>query len=448
MTKDLTEGRPMKLVLGFAIPVMFGLLFQQLYNMVDTMIVGKILGEDALAAVGATGSINFFVIGFCCGLCNGFAIPVAQEFGARKDSGRRRTVANSVWLCLGFAVIMTIITVFFCRDILEIMNTPKDLIDRSYNYIVVIFMGIPVIFLYNMVAGIIRSLGDSKTPVYFLALASVINIVLDYVFIKFLGTDVEGAAYATVISQAVSGLLCLVYMKKKFDILHMESEEKKFDTFYAKRLCMVGIPMGLQYSVTAIGAVILQSSVNSLGKAYVASITAAQKVEQLFFAPYDALGTTMATFGGQNLGAGKVDRIGKGLKAGVIVGGIYSIFVFAILTLFSGTLALLYLDVESVNTIENVKTYLVINSAFYFLLLIVNTFRFMIQGLGFSQFAIIAGVLEMIARAVAALVLIPLFGYVGACLASPLAWVLADLFLVPAYFRCVKKCRNHMGTNI
>ena len=445
MTKDLTQGKPMKLVLGFAIPVMFGLLFQQLYNMVDTMIVGKILGEDALAAVGATGSLNFFVIGFCCGLCNGFAIPIAQEFGARKDSNLRRAVANCGWLCVGFSIVLAVITVVFCKPILGLMKTPAEIMERSYSYIVVIFAGIPFIFLYNMVAGIIRSLGDSKTPVLFLGIASVLNIVLDLFFIKVVGTDVEGAAYATVISQAVSGILSLIYMRKKYDILRMTAEERQISGLYIKRLCMVGIPMGLQYSVTAIGSVILQTSVNSLGKAYVASVTAAQKVEQLFFAPYDALGTTMATFGGQNLGAGKLDRVGKGLKSGIIVGSIYSVFVFIVLNLFSGKLALLYVDAESVNTIENVKTYLVINSAFYILLLLVNAVRFMIQGLGFSQFAILAGVLEMIARVIAAVVLIPEFGYVGACLASPLAWLFADLFLVPAYFRCKNKCRQHLG---
>lgn len=445
MTKDLTQGKPMKLVLGFAIPVMFGLLFQQLYNMVDAMIVSKILGEEALAAVGATGAINFFVIGFCCGLCNGFAIPVAQEFGARKDSNLRRTVANSGWLCIGFSIVLAVLTVIFCKPILQLMRTPSDIIERSYNYIVVIFAGIPFIFLYNMVAGIIRSLGDSKTPVYFLALASVLNIVLDILFIKVFNTDVEGAAYATIISQAVSGIVSFIYMRKKYDILRMSKEERAFDGFFAKRLCFMGIPMGLQYSVTAIGSVILQVAVNGLGTVYVASITAAQKVEQLFFAPYDALGTTMATYGGQNLGAGKIDRIGKGLKSGVIVGSVYSLLVFLVLILFSGKLALLYVEAESVNTIANVKTYLIINSVFYVLLLLVNTFRFMIQGLGFSQFAILAGVLELAARAIAALILIPVFGYLGACIASPLAWIFADLFLVPAYFRCKNKCKKHFG---
>ena len=229
-TKSMTEGSPFKLIMNFALPVFFGLLFQQLYSMIDTMIVGKFLGEDALGAVGATGSLNFLIIGFCAGVCNGFSIPVAHQFGAKKDSNLRRVVANSIWLCLVFAAVMTVITVLFCRNILTFMRTPADLIDDSYRYIVIIFAGIPIVYLYNMTAGIIRSLGDSRTPVYFLALASIINIILDVTFICAFHTGVEGAAYATVISQAVSGISCVIYMKKKFPILKISREEWAFDS--------------------------------------------------------------------------------------------------------------------------------------------------------------------------------------------------------------------------
>ena len=334
-TKSMTEGKPFSLIMGFALPVFFGLLFQQFYSMVDTMIVGKFLGEDALGAVGATGSLNFLIIGFCTGVCNGFAIPVAHQFGAKKDSNLRRVVANSVWLCLIFAAVMTVITVIFCRNILTFMNTPADLIDDSYKYIVIIFAGIPAVYLYNMVAGIIRSLGDSRTPVYFLALASIINIVLDVVFICLVHTGVEGAAFATVISQAISGIACVLYMKKKFPILKISKEEWKFDSHWAKTLCSMGIPMGLQYSITAIGSVILQTSVNSLGKLYVTSVTAAQKLAILFWCPYDALGTTMATYAGQNVGAGKEDRARKAMRTGMLLGVTIGIFVSA-LSFFRG----------------------------------------------------------------------------------------------------------------
>lgn len=443
--KSMTEGKPFSLIMGFALPVFFGLLFQQLYSMIDTMIVGKFLGEDALGAVGATGSLNFLIIGFCTGVCNGFAIPVAHQFGARKDSNLRRVVANSVWLCTIFAVIMTILTVLFCRNILTFMRTPADLINDSYKYIVVIFAGIPVVYLYNMVAGIIRSLGDSRTPVYFLALASVINIILDITFICVFHTGVEGAAYATVISQAASGISCVIYMKKKFPILKISKEEWAFDSHWAKILCSMGIPMGLQYSITAIGSVILQTSVNSLGKVYVTSVTAAQKLAILFWCPYDALGTTMATYAGQNVGAGKLDRIGPGVKTAVKIAAIYSVILFAVLNLFSPKLLLLFVNADSTTIIKNAGTYILFGSCAYMLLSLVNIVRFTIQGLGFSQFAILAGLLEMIARTIAAFGLVPFLGYYGVCIADPLAWIFADCFLIPAYFRCMRVCRKRMG---
>ncbi len=442
--KNMTEGKPLHLILSFAIPVFFGLLFQQLYSMIDTMIVGKFLGEDALGAVGATGSLNFLIIGFCCGICNGFAIPVAHQFGAGKDSNLRRVVANSVWLCCIFSVILTILTVVFCKDILRFMKTPADLLEQSHHYIVVIFAGIPFVFLYNMVAGIIRSLGDSKTPVYFLALASLINIVLDLTFICLLHTGVEGAAYATVISQAVSGIACVIYMRKKFPILKISKEEWQFDPNWIKKLCGMGIPMGLQYSITAIGSVVLQTAVNSLGKVYVTSVTAAQKLAILFWCPYDALGTTMATYAGQNIGAGKLDRIGPGVKKAVQIAAIYCVFVFLILNIFSPKLLLLFVNSESTEIIKNARTFILFGSSTYILLSLVNILRFTIQGLGFSQFAILAGLLEMIARTIAAFLLVPFFDYIGVCLADPLAWIFADAFLIPAYFRCMNVCKKHI----
>ena len=445
-TKIMTEGSPFRLIMNFALPVFFGLLFQQLYSMIDTMIVGKFLGEDALGAVGATGSLNFLIIGFCTGVCNGFAIPVAHQFGAKKDSNLRRVVANSVWLCTFFAIIMTVLTVIFCKDILNIMKTPSELIQDSYRYIVVIFAGIPAVYLYNMVAGIIRSLGDSRTPVYFLALASVINIILDIVFICVFHTGVEGAAYATVISQTISGTACVIYMKKKFPILKITKEEWKLDGNWAKTLCSMGIPMGLQYSITAIGSVVLQTAVNSLGTVYVTSVTAAQKLAILFWCPYDALGTTMATYAGQNIGAGKLERITPGVKTAIKIAAVYCIIVFAVLNLFSPKLLLLFVNAGSTEIIKNASLYILFGSSAYILLSLVNILRFTIQGLGFSQFAILAGLLEMIARSIAAFGLIPVLGYYGVCLADPLAWIFADLFLIPALFRCMKVCKKQLSS--
>ncbi len=292
-TKDMTTGSPMKLILSFLIPMLFGLLFQQLYNMVDTIIVGKYLGVNALAAVGSTGSINFMIIGFCVGVCSGFAIPVAQKFGEKNEVALRRFVANGGWLALIFAVVMTAVVCVLCRNILIWMNTPADIIDGAYSYIFIIFLGIPATYLYNILSGIIRSLGDSTTPLFFLLVSSIMNIFLDFFTILVLHMGVAGAAWATVISQGVSGVLCLLYMRKKFAILKMQGDEWKPDKNAMMTLCGMGIPMGLQYSITAIGSVILQTAVNSLGSVAVASVTAGGKISMFFCCPFDAMGATM-----------------------------------------------------------------------------------------------------------------------------------------------------------
>ena len=275
--RDMTEGSPMKLIWGFFVPMVFGLLFQQLYNMADTIIVGKCLGVQALAAVGATGSINFMIIGFCLGVCSGFAIPVAQKFGEKNDSALRRFVANSGWLAAIFSVVMTSAVCVLCRDILLWMDTPADIIDGAYRYIFVIFLGIPATYLYNLLSCTIRSLGDSTTPLIFLLFSSVLNVALDFFTILVLDMGVAGAGWATITAQAVSGLLCLLYMRKKFTILKMQGDEWKPRKDYMKILCGMGIPMGLQYSITAIGSVILQTAVNSLGSMAVAAVTAGSK---------------------------------------------------------------------------------------------------------------------------------------------------------------------------
>ena len=244
MTKDMTKGSPFKLILGFAFPMLLGMLFQQFYNLVDTMIVGKTLGVSALAGVGATGSINFMIIGFCMGICNGFAIPVEQQFGAGKYSELRKYVFNGYICSAVFAVVMTALSVVFCAPILRLLNTPDDIFMHAYNYIVIIFAGIPTVFLYNIVSGIIRSLGDSKTPVYFLVLSSVINIVLDFILIIYAKMGVAGAGIATVISQLVSGVGCTIYMYKKFDILKANRQENVVRKRYVVNLCYIGVPMG------------------------------------------------------------------------------------------------------------------------------------------------------------------------------------------------------------
>ena len=445
MTKDMTNGRPMNLILGFSVPLLMGFLFQQFYSLVDTLIVGRFLGVKCLAAVGATGSVNFLVIGFCMGVCTGFAIPVAHKFGAGDYVGMRKYAANCVWLAAVFSVVMTAATAALCRRILELMRTPEDIIDDAYAYIVVIFIGIPVIFLYNILSGIIRALGDSRTPVIFLVLSSVLNVALDLFFIISVGMGVEGAAWATVISQGVSGLLCLVYMIKKFEILHISGEEWKVNGHMIASLCNMGIPMGLQYSITAIGSVILQSAVNTLGADAVAVVTAAGKIGGFLACPFDAMGSTMATYGGQNAGAKKLERILQGLKSCILLGAAYSVIAFLTAFFLGEPLAGLFVKEDERRILADVRLFLILNTLFYFPLALVNIIRFMIQGVGFPRFAILAGVLEMIARGFVGSVLVPVFGFHAACLGSPIAWICADAFLVPAFFHVYKKLKKQLG---
>ena len=446
-TKDMASGSPMKLILGFAIPMLLGLLFQQCYSMVNTIIVGQWLGVNSLAAVGSTGSVNFMIIGFCTGVCSGFAIPSAQKFGAGDYRALRKFVANSIWISVIFAVVMTIVFCSLSMTILRWMKTPADIIDEANSYIFVIFLGIPATFLYNLLAGIIRSLGDSKTPVYFLTLSSVLNAILDVVSIGVLHMGVAGPAWSTVISQTVSGLLCLIYIRKKFDILKIKGDEWNWDGHCVGMLCMMGIPMGLQYSITAIGSVILQTSVNTLGSMAVASVTAGSRISQFFCCPFDALGGTIATYAGQNVGAKKMDRITQGLKASAIIGAVYSVVACLLLVVFGKSIALLFLKADEVQILKQVHEFLIINSLFYIPLTLVNVVRFCIQGMGYSAFAILAGVCEMAARTVVGFLLVPHFGYMAVCFASPLAWVCADLFLIPAYSYCLKKLRTLFGIN-
>ncbi|MBE5917879.1 MAG: MATE family efflux transporter [Pseudobutyrivibrio ruminis] len=436
-TKKLTEGNPLNLILGFSIPMLAGLLFQQMYNLVDTIIVGQTLGDNALAAVGSTGSINFLINGFCMGICSGFAIPVAQRFGAESYDSMRKFVGNSIILSAIFSIVLTTIVSIYCYDILQIMQTPEDILDLAYSYISIIFFGIPVTFLYNLTAGIMRSLGDSKTPTYFLIMAAGINVVLDIVFILVLGMNVDGPALATVISQLIAGISCVIYMKRRFPILKLSKEDLKIGRHHSQVLISMGIPFGLQYSVTAIGSVILQTAVNGLGTIAVASMTAGSKVSMFVVCPFDALGGTMATYAGQNVGAKNIPRVKKGVWTAQLLGTIYSVVIFIVL-LFSGRVMLRLFTATDV-VIDQAMSFLFANSITYTLLAAVNIFRFAIQGMGFSTFAIYSGVMEMIARILVAFTLVPRIGFSGAIWASPVAWLFAVFFLIPGFYSCCKK---------
>lgn len=446
MTKDLTTGSPLKLIITFTFPAFLGMLFQQFYNVVDTIIVGKLLGIGPLAGVGATGSLNFMVLGFCMGICNGFAIPVAQKFGAGDQVELRKFVANSLWLVAIIALVLTVPVCVYCRPILRVMNTPEDVFEYAYQYIFIIFLGIPAALLYNILAAILRSLGDSKTPVLFLALSSVLNIGLDIISIKLWGMGVNGTALATVISQGVSGVICFFYMKKRFTVLQMSREERRPDRAKMKRLCYMGIPMGLQYSITAIGSLVIQATMNGFGSVAVAGATAANRINGFLTCPIEALGASMAPYVGQNLGAGKLDRVSRGVIDASLCGFVSSGVLYVIIWLYGAQLTGIFLDAPDPAVTAYAVEFLRIVGAGYCLLTLVNVVRFSIQGLGFSVLAILSGVMEMIARCFAGLVIAPHIGFAAVAMGHPLAWLFADIFLIPAFLLCRKKVASaHYG---
>ncbi len=439
MARSLLTGSPIKRIGSFALPLLIGNLFQQMYNLADAIVVGRYINSDAFAAVGATGAINFMVLGFVLGVCAGFSVPIAQDFGAGDMRGVRKNVANCIYWSIIITVIMTALMAFFTDDVLRLLNTPEDIFDASFSYIYIIFLGMFSLVLYNVLAAILRALGESRTPLYFLVIACVINVVLDITFIAALKMGVEGAAYATVIAQLISGLLCLVYISKKFPILRMEKGDMQFDWAYGKRLLSSGIPMGLQSAITAIGSVVLQSAVNGLGTMAVTAISAGSRVQNILAAPMDTMGIAMATFCGQNYGARQIPRIKQGMKQVTLVAMIYTVIAFLLAFFFGRGLIEIVFSIQDSTVLDMSRQFLIMNAACYPALACIFIYRSSLQGLGYSSLAMFAGVCEMIARLLVVWLLIPPFGFTGACFANPLAWVAASAMLVPVFIYELKK---------
>ena len=431
MVRDMTSENPTKLILSFSIPLLIGNVFQQLYSMVDTIVVGRYLGVQALAAVGATGSLSFLVLGFINGITSGFSVLVAQSFGAGDEKRMRHFVAMSVYLGLIVSAVLTLSTILLTRDILNLMQTPEDIIDTSEVYIKIIFAGILATMFYNLLAG---ALGDSKTPLYFLILSSILNIGLDLFFVINMKSGVPGVAYATVISQAVSAIACLFYMAVKFPILHFHKEELKFSLLSAARLFQVGIPMALQFSITAIGTMVLQSAINGLGSTVVGAYTAASKAEQLAVQPMITFGTTMATYVGQNLGAGRMDRIREGVKKCIMISCIFSILGSLLVVFCGGILVSLFITGEQPEVMAYARQYLNTIAIFFIPLGLIFIYRNTLQGMGDGFIPMMAGVVELGMRVFVAFVLAKQFGYTGICLAGPIAWIGADIPLMITYY--------------
>lgn len=423
MTKDLTHGNPARQILLFTIPLLLGNIFQQFYNMADTLIVGRTLGVNALAAVGCTGSLMFFILGFAQGLTSGFSIVTSQRFGARDEAGVRRSFAASILLSVCITVLLTLLGAVFARPLLLLLRTPADILEEAYRYTVVIFCGIAASVLFNLLSNVLRALGDSRTPLLFLTVACALNIGLDFLLILVIPMGVAGAAAATVAAQLLSGLACVVFIAKRFPQLHLRREDWRLSRGELWEHLRLGLPMGFQSSIIAIGAIVLQFALNGLGSQTVAAYTAAQKVDSLATQPIMSFGMTMATYAGQNYGAGNVERIKRGVRQCVAMSVSFSVAVGLLCIFFGRNLVWLFLGDGSQAVVDQAQTYLVINGATYFILSLLFDFRFTLQGLGQSFVPTIAGVMELIMRSFAALFLGNAFGFTGVCTANPLAWL-------------------------
>ncbi|MGF0033044.1 MATE family efflux transporter [Bariatricus sp. SGI.154] len=439
MERDMTTGSPAKIILNFTIPIFIGNVFQQFYSMADTIIVGKFVGNEALAAVGSCGTIMFLILGFLLGMTAGFTVITAQHYGSGNLKAMRQSVASAAILSAVVSITLTILSMAMMKNILRWMNTPDDMYGQAYSYIMVICGGIVAQVLYNLLASILRAIGDSKRPLYFLILSACLNIVLDLVFIVMFHMGAAGAAYATVISQGISGLLCLVYIWKKVPVLRLRKEEWKMNWDLAKWQMRVGFPMAFQYSITAIGTIVVQSALNILGSVAVAGFSAAVKIDQIVSQAYVAFGTTMSTYCAQNIGAGRIDRIRQGFRSATWMGEIYAVITGAAVFFGGKYLTVLFVS-ENVNEIMNyVDIYLKCVGVSAVILVIVNLYRNGIQGMGYGLLPMTAGIAELIGRSTAAVVGSHYGSYTGICLASPTAWVLASTLLLIMYFRIMKQ---------
>ena len=441
---DMTVGSPMRAIFRFAVPLILGYILQQMYLIIDTVIVGRWIGVNALAAIGASTSIMFLIMGFCNGSCAGFAIPVAQAFGAKDFRKMRTYVSNSYRIAITFAVVITLLSCLFCKKILHLVNTPLEVFDDAYIFLMLQFAAIPFTIGYNLLAGQIRAIGNSKQPFYFLITASVVNILLDVLLILILGLGVEGAGIATLLSQAFSVCLCIRFIKKKMQILIPQGEERDFDNKKISILLNNGVPMGLQFSITGIGIIMLQSANNALGITCVAAFIAAMRIKYLFTCVFENIGVAMATYCGQNLGAKKMERISQGVRAAIKMMLIFFVFSFIAITPFADDMMTLFVDKGEAEVVTYAAEFMRIACYFYPCLGLLTIFRYSIQGLGYSNLSMMSGVMEMIARCGVSLWLVPAFMWTGVCYGDPVAWVMADMFLLPAFWWLFKHLKKRI----
>lgn len=439
MTKSMTNGNPAKLIVLFALPLIAGNIFQQFYSMADTIIVGRTIGVNALAAVGCTGSLNFFVLGFVMGFTNGLSIVTAQKFGGEDLEGVKRSFATGMVLCTVLALILTAAAVFLTRPMLEVLQTPEEIIDDAARYMKIIFWGISGSMLFNFTSNMMRALGDSRTPLYFLVLACSVNIVLDFVLILAFRMGVAGAGAATILSQLLSGICCFYYIMKKMPSLRVERRHFRLDKDEVVLHLKNAFPMAFQMSIIAIGALILQYALNGLGAVSVAAYTAAQKIDSIATMPLNSFGAAMATYTAQNYGAQKYGRIRKGVFQCICISVSVSIIMGILNNIAGSNLAAVFVGSGEKEVLEQAKTYLSITGILYWVLALLFIYRFTLQGLGNGVVPTIAGIMELIMRAFGAVILVAAFGFPGACWSNTLAWIGACIPLSIAYYISIHK---------
>ena len=448
MTNDMTKGSPVRLILSFMIPTYLGNIFQQFYNLVDSIVAGRYIGVNALAAIGSTASLIFLVIGWLNGITSGFAIMVAQSFGAKDYRKMRHYIAMSILLCFGFVVVMTGGLLVLNVPILRLINTPADIIGDTAAYMRIIYAGLFVTGAYNAFAAVLRALGDSRSPLYFLIVSAFINVVLDIFFIVRLHMGVDGCAWATVISQGISALLCLIYMIRRFELLKLSKEDFRKDFPVMGRLLAIGIPMGLQFSITAIGTIIVQGAVNIFGAVYIAGFSAAGKIQNLVASVFVSFGATIATYVGQNRGAGRMDRVREGVRYSWIMLLIWSAIEMALMFFFGKYFTHLFISPSETEVVAVSVTYFKTVFWAYPFLCTIFLFRNALQGMGYGLVPMLGGVFELVARAGIVMLVAGKTSFAGVCLADPAAWIAALIPLIPYYFYVMKKYKKVSSVSV
>lgn len=438
-TNDMTSGSPVRLILQFMIPVCLGNIFQQFYNVADSIVAGQFIGVNALAAIGSTGSLMFFVTGWLNGLSSGFAILVSQRFGAKRYDQMRHYVAMSIYLAAAFAIVMTVGLLILNEPILRMMNFSDEIMPDVTAYMGIIYAGLIVTAAYNSLAAFLRALGDSKSPLYFLIISAVINVVLDIAFIVCFGMGVEGCAYATVIAQGISAVFCFVYILKKFPILHLKEEDFRISFRSFGHLLSLGIPMGLQFSITAIGTIIVQGAVNVYGEIYMAGFAAAGKLQNIIATVFTAFGATIATFVGQNRGAGRMERVKTGVKYTQVMILIWSVVTMALVFFFGKYMMLLFVSASEKEVIDAAVIYFRTVFWCYPFLGSIFLYRNTLQGMGYGLVPMLGGVFELAARSVIVMIVAGRTSFAGVCFSDPAAWIAALIPLVPYYIYTMRK---------